>query len=153
MGRVVSSTKLATVGAAPPPTEMLSRLRDDLAINPGPIDAVGQPTWHIYDALRHRFIVIDQATCTILSMWRDHADAASLAAAATERLGQPYTRTDIDELARFLVRCNLTRADSDEWRKHLGVVKGGAHGTIMKLVHNYLFFKIPLFAPKTSAKM
>ena len=147
MGRAVSGVASATAGALAPPTEMLPRLRDDLAISAGPLDAAGHPTWQIYDALRHRFITIDQATCTILSLWRDHLNAAELAVAAARRSGQAYTLSDIEELSRFLTRNDLTQAGSDEWRKHGGATRQ-SHSKVMKLVHNYLFFKIPLFAPE-----
>jgi putative peptide zinc metalloprotease protein len=133
-------------GAAP--AERLPPIREDLAISAGPPGEDGHPTWRIYDTLRHRFVAIDHATCTILSMWRDHPTAAELAAAAAVRLNQPFTPTEIDELARFLARHNLTQTNADDWRKATESAKRNQHSKLMTLVHSYLFFTIPLFPPE-----
>jgi putative peptide zinc metalloprotease protein len=132
-------------GAQP---QRLPLLREDLTLSPGPIDADGLQTWRIYDGLRHRFIAIDFATCTILSLWREHTAGQSLAIAATLRLARSITVSEINDLALFLERNSLTQADPDAWRTQTNGTAGQQPGMLMLLVHNYLFFKVPLFAPE-----
>lgn len=128
--------------------ERLAPLREDLTISEGAINSNGQPTWCVYDSLRHRFVAIDHATCTILSMWTDQLTAGQLSAAASVRLNQPVTASEIDELARFLARHDLTLTSGDDWRKQLEALKKLRHNALMSLVHNYLFFKVPVFSPE-----
>jgi putative peptide zinc metalloprotease protein len=130
------------------PVEQLSPLREDLTISAGPLDPDGQPTWRVYDALRHRFVAIDHATCTIMSIWREHPTVAGLSAAASQRLNRSVAPEEIAELGRFLDRHNLTQTNTDGWRKQFEASKLTQHSAVMSLVHNYLFFKIPLFPPE-----
>ncbi len=145
MGRTVTNLPPKNSAA---PTGQLPQLREDLSISAGPPDADGQPTWRVYDMLRHRFVAIDHATCTILSIWREHPTVAQLCAAASIRLQQPFTPADIEELASFLDQHNLTQTKTDDWRQHFDPTKQRKHSAVMALAHNYLFFKIPLFSPE-----
>jgi putative peptide zinc metalloprotease protein len=147
MGRAVTQLPPTPMGATAP-AERLPQLREDLTISAGPPDADGHPTWRVYDTLRHRFIAIDHATCIIMSLWRDHPTATELCSAASIRLNHSFTPTDIGELAQFLTRHNLTQGNTDDWRKQFDAVKQHKHSALMALVHNYLFFKIPLFPPE-----
>jgi putative peptide zinc metalloprotease protein len=131
-----------------PPVEHLPLLREDLTISAGPPDQDSQPTWRVYDTLRHRFVAVDHATCTIMSIWREHRSAAELSVVASQRLNRSVTPDEIAELGRFLARHNLTQTNTDDWRKQFEASKHHKHGAVMSLVHNYLFFKIPLFAPE-----
>jgi putative peptide zinc metalloprotease protein len=148
MGRAVTQPPPIPPQQPSTPVERLPPLREDLAISAGPQDADGHPTWRVYDTLRHRFVAIDHATCTIMSLWRDHPTAAELCTAASVRLNRPFTPIDIDELAQFLNRHNLTQTNPDDWRKQFSAAKQHKHSALMTLVHNYLFFKIPLFPPE-----
>jgi putative peptide zinc metalloprotease protein len=148
MDWIMSQASSAPATSQPASNGQLPLLREDLTISVGPPDAGGQPTWQVYDTLRHRFIAIDHATCIIMSLWREHRSAAALCTAAASQLSQPLTTTDIDELSRFLDRCNLTQTAAEDWRKQFNAAKQQKHNAAMALVHNYLFFKIPLFSPE-----
>ena len=148
MDRALTQQQIDLAKQEVPHVERLAPLREDLAISEGPLSADGQPTWRVYDTLRHRFVAIDHATCTIMSMWSEYPTAGQLGVAASVRLNQPVTASEIDGLARFLARNNLTEANGDEWRKQLEESKQAQESAVMALVHNYLFFKVPIFAPE-----
>jgi putative peptide zinc metalloprotease protein len=148
MGRAVTQLPPTAPNKTATSAEQLPRLREDLTISAGPPDADGQSTWRVYDTLRHRFIAIDHSTCTIMSMWRDYKTVPELCAAASIRLNQTFTTTEIVELSRFLDQHNLTQTNTDDWGKRFTASKQQKHGAVMSLVHNYLFFKIPLFPPE-----
>jgi putative peptide zinc metalloprotease protein len=139
--------QLPTMGPSPP-VEPLPPLREDLTISAGPPDQDGHPTWRVYDTLRHRFIAIDHPTCTILSIWREHPSAVELSVAASRRVNRSVTPDEIAELGRFLAQHNLIQTNSDDWRKQFEASKQHKRSAVMALVHNYLFFKIPLFQPE-----
>ena len=128
----------------------LPRLREDLVISPGPRSPAGAPTWLIYDPLRHRFIDIDAATFEVLSLWRNHTTIESLAVAVALRNGQPANPAEIDRLAVFFMGSQLTSGGhNDDWRTLSKQATSRPHGLLMTLIHNYLFFKIPLASPQS----
>jgi putative peptide zinc metalloprotease protein len=129
--------------------DTLPRLREDLRLVAGHADSSGQASWRIYDPLRHRFIAIDLPTFTALSLWRSHDTLAGLAAAMRIALKQSFERCELENLVHFLAQNNLVDgAASANWRPRAREASRHQHGLVMSLVHNYLFFKVPLFAPE-----
>jgi putative peptide zinc metalloprotease protein len=127
----------------------LPKLREDLVVSQGPDSSLGQPTWLIYDPLRHRFVDIDQPTFEILSLWRYHATLESLAAAVAARTQRPSDMKELEQLVTFFTSSSLTlEGPNADWRHLNKLASKRAHGLLMTLVHNYLFFKIPIASPQ-----
>lgn len=129
-------------------TPVLPRLREDLVLIDGPPGADGGPTWRVYDPLRHRYIAIDRPTCLVMSLLPAHETAEDLVAAVASQTGRQFSAATLAELLRFMQQQNLTEAGAGfDWRTDPGMRLAG-HGMVMSLVHSYLFFRIPLFAPE-----
>ena len=127
----------------------LPKLREDLVVSQGPNSSLGQPTWLIYDPLRHRFLDIDQPTFEILSLWRYHSTLESLASAVAARTQRPTDPKELEQLVTFFSASSLTlEGPNNDWRHLNKLATKRAHGLLMTLVHNYLFFKVPLASPQ-----
>lgn len=124
----------------------LRPLREDLRLFPGPLSESGAPAWLIYDPAQHRYFQIDQRTRDLLDHWPQSATVKDL----TERASQMFAVSgpEVEKLVAFVDEHNLTveprnggaaRLWSQRQRGHLGFIKG--------LLHNYLFFRVPLLRP------
>jgi len=124
----------------------LPPLREELALLPGPPASNGQPTWTMHDPVRNLFFQLDWASFEMLSRWH-LGDFPSILAALGRETTLCLSADDATALLEFL-RCNQL----------LQVVPGGAaalaeqarqrQGSRMRwLLHNYLFFRLPLLHP------
>jgi len=59
---------------------LLPPVREDLRLYPGPAARDGSPTWRILDPVRNSFFEIGWLEFELLARWKEHKDAASLAA-------------------------------------------------------------------------
>ncbi len=135
--------------ATEPKDKPLAPLREDLVLSEGPRASDGACTWRIYDPLRHRFIAIEGATRAALDLWGEHRTVPALAEALSRRLRRPVDAASVDDLNTFLSRSNLLDdVDEGAWRRRRDTEQAHRHGVLMQLVHNYLFFRIPLFSPE-----
>ena len=132
-----------------PPQEdiPLPPLRDDLQILSGTPTAEGVPTWNILDPVRHQYFQIGWVAFQLLSQW--HLGSASklievVAGSTTAKV----TQRDVTELLQFLYRHNLTREAPMGGSKGLyAQAEQSKQHWLLKLLHSYLFFRIPLFNP------
>ena len=140
----------ATVGAVQAPardpmeTVRLPALRDDLALLPAPPGLDGAPGWTIHDPVRNRYFRIGPEAFALVAHWH-HANPRIIAAAvAAEHLYEP-TIDDVMGFYQFLAANNLTEtADTAYLIRQAGA---GESGWFWWLIHNYLFFRIPLVRP------
>lgn len=131
------------------PSKPLPRLREDLVISQGPAAPDGTHTWLIYDPLRHRFIDIDDPTFNVLTLWRVASTLDALTAAVRSSFDPLFDAKEAERLGQFLDAHNLTTGgQGDDWQNLSKQATAKAHGLVMSLVHNYLFFKIPLWSPQ-----
>jgi putative peptide zinc metalloprotease protein len=141
--------KLIAMAKGQPPPKPLAKLREDLVISQGPVSPDGAPSWLIYDPLRHRFIDIDQTTFQVLSLWPAAATAEALIQAVRVKVDPGFDEKEAGRLAAFLdAHCLTTGGQSDDWQALAKAAAARPHGIFMTLVHNYLFFKIPLWSPQ-----
>ena len=127
----------------------LPRLRAELELVKGAASVTGEPTWLVYDPLQHKFIQIDFATYHVLSMWETSRTFEELLAnvAAKGRVG--LDKDSAGRLIDFLHQNKLTtEAPREGWRYFAEEKERGRHSPFMWLVHNYLFFRIPLCRPQ-----
>lgn len=122
-------------------------LRDDLQVQPGPRDYEGRHTWTLYDPLRNRFFQLDERAFHLVCNWGAGTPAAIAEAVAHSFPWRPVLE-DIQQFYEFLANFELLRVHDEAMRKRLLFVDQARKTTLwQKLVHNYLFFRIPLLRP------
>ncbi|HEV7914287.1 MAG TPA: secretion protein HylD, partial [Albitalea sp.] len=121
-------------------------LREELALLPGPLLADGQRSHTLHDPVRNLFFQIDWPTFEVLSRWH-LGRAAEVAAAVRSQTTLQLDAQDVEGVAAFLRDNQLLQpavgsaADfAARWRERRGSVA-------RRLLHNYLFFRIPLVEP------
>jgi len=134
----------ATAPADPRASLRLPGLRDDLALLPAPAGQDGAPGWTIHDPVRNRYFRIGPEAFALIAHWHHANPFAIAAAAAEESLFEP-TVDDVMGFYQFLAANNLTvTADTAFLARQAAARKTG---WFWWLVHNYLFFRIPLVRP------
>lgn len=129
--------------------DALPALRQDVEILPSGNHTSDTSGWLIYDGLRHRYFSIDHATSKLLTLWREGLTAEELSLLVSEQFGLEVDTGQISQLAEFLSSNNLTvDSSSGAWLKINQRAKTGRESVINRIVHNYLFFKVPLVRPQ-----
>lgn len=130
-----------------PAAHALPALRDDLGILPGPEARDGTPTWTIHDASRNRYFRIGHAAFEMLTRWH-LADPAVLLARTQAETGLALQPADLDWLVQFLDLNHLLRRENAYGLGRLGAdALKERKDWYSWLLHNYLFFRIPLVRP------
>ena len=123
---------------------VLPALRNELLINPGIRELDGSKTWTIFDPLRHLYFQIDQKHLQLFNCWSN-----STAGEVVEELAEfRITLDDVEHFLRFLWQNSLTVMppnNSLEFYQKAAAEKNGK--PIKRLLHGYLFFRIPLVRP------
>ncbi|MGE7368684.1 biotin/lipoyl-binding protein [Neorhizobium sp. NPDC001467] len=144
--KAASDTVLA--GTDGPRDIPLPPLREDLQISRGGISYSGAPTWVVLDPLRNRFFRITYDMFQILSLWNATPTAGRLIEAVAARFGNTLSGEDIVSIIRMLEHnMLLSQPATGTWRA-LHARSTQKHSWFMRLIHNYLFFKIPLVRPE-----
>jgi len=125
----------------------LPALREDLQIMRGGASYSGAPTWVLFDPIRNRFFRITFEMFQILSFWNFARTAGALLKTLDNRFGNRMSMDDIGTIVRMLEHnLLLVQPTRGAW-KGLHERAQPRHSWFMRLVHNYLFFKIPLVRP------
>ena len=125
----------------------LPPLREDLQIVQGAPTDDGTPTWTIVDPVRNKYFQIGWTPYQLLTRWAS-GSAERLIAKVTSETTCQVTEEDVRELLKFLYVNNLTRDSATG--KSTGFeaqAKAARKDWLTWLVHNYLFFRIPLVRP------
>ncbi|SOD90769.1 site-2 protease family protein [Caenispirillum bisanense] len=144
---VPSAAPRLTMGAPDPMEQPLPPLRDDLRLLPGPTARDGSPTWTIHDPVRNRYHRLGWAAFEMLARWPAGTGAAVCARVAAETTLAPG-KAELEQLLRFL-RANAlvdmgSAADRGQWTRQAEAMRQRWSSW---LLHNYLFFRIPLVRP------
>lgn len=125
----------------------LPPLREDLQILSGTPTPDGVPTWTIVDTVRNQFFQIEWSAFQLLSQW--HAGTVEgLVDLVTRTTSAKVSTSDVTELVQFLYRNNLTRdALAGGSQGFLGQAEQAKQHWLLRVLHNYLFFRIPLWNP------
>lgn len=125
----------------------LPKLREELDLLTGPIQADGQPSWTLHDPVRNLFFRIDWPTLEILQQW-DLDDPTQIAQAISQTSTLQIEKEDVEAVAKFLMQHHLVQVSSPEQSKSLSHLFHKMEGTKLNwLLHHYLFFRIPLIKP------
>lgn len=125
---------------------MLPLLREEIRLLPGPILADGQPSWTLHDPGRNLFFQVDWITFEILSRWSLGSPAAISEAVAKETTLSPET-DQVAQVVSFMAENQLLRPTGDSANAFAQRLKKTRGGIGQWLLHNYLFFRIPLVRP------
>ncbi len=127
------------------PDEILPPLRQDLRILPAARLASGAPGWVIFDPVMHRYFQLSQGMVELLGDW-SAGNIPGLLARVQSRFGRVASADDVVALRSFLAAHELL--ENAHTRSLIDRKKAREHHWLYSLVHNYLFFKIPLVRPQ-----
>jgi putative peptide zinc metalloprotease protein len=122
-------------------------LREDLSLHKGPSDLYGAPTWTLHDPARNRYFSLDWIAFEIMSRLKA-GSAADLCQQVNAQTSLTVDEEDVSVVLKFLHDNELVArhdAASAEWlvKKRLTAQTS----LWQKLIHSYLFFRVPLFKP------
>lgn len=123
-------------------------LREDLDVFDGPRTPLGAPTWVIHDPVRNRFFNIGQLEFEALMRWR--GTAAAVAGRVNRETSLRTSPRQIEALEAFCNQNQLVRDDRAGVGRQFAMRRKSmleAPSRSKWLLHNYLFFRIPLFRP------
>ncbi len=125
---------------------MLPPLREELALLPGPMLADGQPSHTLHDPVRNLFFQIDWPTFEVLRRWGLRHPAA-IAQAVSEQTALQLESEDVERVAVFF-RDNQLFSPAPASAAALAERLHARQGSVwQRLLHHYLFFRIPLVRP------
>lgn len=131
--------------------DKLPSLRQDISITTGGASWTGAPTWVLHDKFRNRFFRIDLLAFEMLARWKP-ISPTKLAANFSKELGLEVSKETVLELAEFLFKNALTERPADttqnEWASYYQQALAQQKTILNKIIHSYLFFKIPLTRPQ-----
>ena len=129
------------------PTKKWPLLREDLSLFPGPRGSNGTPTWTLYDPAMHRYFRLGWLEFECLQRWL-LSDATAIAESIANDTPIHATAADVEGVVEFLINQQLTVAKTAEATAILLKKRqAGKQRFWTSLLHNYLFFRIPLVRP------
>lgn len=124
----------------------LPPLREELTLAPGPALSDGQPSHTLHDPVRNCYFQIDWPSFEVMSRW-SLADPAAIAAAVTAETTLKMTTDEVEAIAGFFAENQLLQAAPGCAAAFAARKKNRRGGLGRWLLHNYLYFRIPLFKP------
>lgn len=122
-------------------------LRADLTLVEAPAAPGGAPQWSLYDPARARYFRLGERAFRLLRAW-GQGEPARILQAANRDPGVALTETDVAAFSRFLTNNELVEAGDRQRIAGLSArIAAAKHGWFMALLHNYLFFRVPLVRP------
>lgn len=145
---VVSTGGSMPVKAAPQKVP-LPPIRDELILFEAAPNEDGTPAWVIQDPLTNRFYRIGWLDFEMLVHWADN-DAAALVRTVNEATPLNVTMDDVRALVKFLSDNQLLRiTNKADVGKAMARVQSMKKSMFETVLHNYLFFRLPLLRPQT----
>lgn len=133
---------------APPRKQPLPPIRDELILFPAAPNEDGTPAWMIQDPVTNRFFRIGWLDFELLVHWADN-DLASLVRTVNQQTPLNVTADDVRALEKFLSDNQLLRMTSKaDVAKALARAQTMKRSLLESLLHNYLFFRLPLVRPQ-----
>ncbi len=122
-------------------------LRDELRLSQGPPTDQGAPTWTLHDPAGHRFFRIGWLEFEVLSRWTLGSAQAVRRALCAETTLCPDPQL-IQAVHEFALRNSLlVAATAQDTARLIRMRSMSATGLWHKIIHGYLFFRIPLVSP------
>ena len=125
----------------------LPGLRADLQLSPAAPALDGSPRWTLADPVRGRYFKLGAAAMRLLRHW-SLGDAGQVLRAANREPGLPLGGAELEALLGFLRSHDLITALDPQQRASYSLKAAAQHqGFWQVLLHQYLFFRIPLWRP------
>lgn len=125
----------------------LPALRQDLKLLPGPHDEDGAPRWLLHDGVRNRYFTLAESALDLVRHWQGGVSAETMSSYLMG-LGLEYEIAEIQAFSDFLIVNNLVVARSESASDYFSTQHRDNKKSIWsKLLHNYLFVRIPLIRP------
>lgn len=126
----------------------LPSLREELIVREGPRLHDGQPSWTLHDPARNRFFRLDWLTFEIVQRW-SLGEPAIIAQSIHEQTSLRPTEDDVMAVLTFAGTNQLLSFGGADNSGTLAQLCARARpGWWRWLVHNYLFFRVPLIKPE-----
>jgi putative peptide zinc metalloprotease protein len=105
----------------------------------------------LIDPLRAAYFRLQWPHSVILVHWTPGTTASAFVGYLNDTLHMKLTASDLAETVGYLQKNQLTAADArGSWRQYETLAAGSKHSLAQALVHNYMFFRIPLFHPQVA---
>jgi len=126
----------------------LPPLRQDVGLYPAPPQRDGSPVWSLHDPAANKFYLISWPGFEMLTRWHLGTPDA-VAEAVNSETTLLLTSEDVLAMAPFLEANFLTEGGGPASTERLLAAKARSRRHWLKtLLHNYLFFRIPLVRPQ-----
>lgn len=130
--------------------QLLPALRDELQLFEAARNHDGTPAWIIQDPVSNRFFRIGWLEFEMLVHWSG-SDVAALIGAINETTPLNVTPADVRQMLSFLSENQLLRLDQPADVANAAQQKARQRRSPLEwLVHNYLFFRVPLVRPQAA---
>lgn len=125
----------------------LPPLRQELALHTGPRQSDGHPSWTVQDPVRNLFFRLDWLTFEILVNWR-LGDSQRIADSIRMQTPLDVQPGDVDSVLEFLLANQLVKPQGPDDSALLArQARARRRSWWTWLVHNYLFFRMPIAHP------
>ncbi len=125
----------------------LPNLRADLQLTPASPALDGSPRWTLADPVRGRYFKLGVAAMRLLRHW-SLGDPEQVLRAANREPGLPLDGAELEQLLVFLRSHDLITALDPQQRASYSLKVAAQRQSIWQiLLHQYLFFRIPLWRP------
>ncbi|MBA0177084.1 HlyD family efflux transporter periplasmic adaptor subunit [Pectobacterium carotovorum] len=125
----------------------LPPLRADLQLVESAPGINGAPQWVLSDPITGRYFTLTPSAIRLLRHWPLRQPQQILAAANNEP-GLPLRVKELEQLLQFLRQHDLVAASDPEQRqRYLGKAQAMRTSLWKSVLHQYLFFRIPLWRP------
>jgi putative peptide zinc metalloprotease protein len=132
-----------------PADVVLPTLRKDLRWENNSANGTGYPALTLSDPLRASYFQLAWPESAILLRWTPGSTASAFADYLNATLHTNLSATDVAETIEYLQKNQLTATDAQgSWRQYQAIASAGQHSLFKSMVHNYLFFRVPLFHPQ-----
>lgn len=126
---------------------LLPALRPDLQLVESAADIHGAPQWVLSDPVTGHYFTLTPTAIRLLRHWSLRLPQQVLAAANQEP-GLPLQVKELEQMLQFLRQHDLvTSGDAEQRQRYLSKARAMRTSLWKKVLHQYLFFRIPLWRP------
>ncbi len=126
---------------------IIPHLRQDLEILRGSSREDGSPAWLLYDAIRNKYFTLGITAFRLIRNWKGGEDLERF----EKKINLEGIETNIDEIRSFITFLQLNNLIIQPLGQGVPLLSKQKESLkkhwLLNLIHNYLFFKIPLFKP------
>ena len=122
-------------------------IREDLQLFDGTPLEDGSPSWLLFDTLTNKYFTIGLNAFRLLNYWKADVDTKTFLQ-NVEQKGVSLKEEELNDFISFLkVNDLVCHQNSEDINFLVEKYKNQQKHFLLKIIHNYLFFKIPLLKP------